>query len=416
MEKTKLTYDDLLGLNRHLKKENQQLRHGLNQYKFSPKGSIPFLDLIPQMVSYTNKYLCYEYVNKSYERNFNIRADEIIGKNLADIIGKDVLQQAEDHIKRVLNGEEVNYSEKFHYPNGMVKYIEGRLLPDMSENNEVLGYWAILDDVTEQKHAENALKDSEAMYRTLFEAATDACILVNEETLQILDVNNVASEMYGYSRDEFLGMKVTDILTEKEKTADSIQNFTPNGVKNLNGKKRIFRYHRKRNGSIFPVEITAGRVTINGININISTVRDVTKRVEMEKALKQSEEKFRLLVEAAPISILLLRNGKYIYANPEGIKTLGFTRVSDIAGKNALSTIAPEFHETIKNRMSRLHSRKRNSPVELQLLRPNGERVWTISTSVPVIMDGLPTTIIAGLDSTALKKTEKALRESERQK
>jgi two-component system cell cycle sensor histidine kinase/response regulator CckA len=129
--------------------------------------------------------------------------------------------------------------------------------------------------------------------------------------------------------------------------------------------------------------------------------------------LKESEERFRILVESAPMSIFLMREGKYVYGNPRGAATLGYEDPDTIVGLDALRNIAPEFRERIRRRMARIEDGMPNEPMELRFVKPNGDSVWTLSTSVPVQMDGKTTALIVSQDVTDRKRAEEALRESE---
>ena len=135
------------------------------------------------------------------------------------------------------------------------------------------------------------------------------------------------------------------------------------------------------------------------------------KRVkESTEKLEKSEKKFRVLIESAPMSILLLRDGKYIYGNPASIKSLGYEKASDIIGLDALDPIAPEFHDIILARMNDIHQGKDNPSIEVKIIKPNGEFTWSISTSVSVLIDDKPAAIVVGQDITDRKIAEEEMK------
>ncbi len=142
--------------------------------------------------------------------------------------------------------------------------------------------------------------------------------------------------------------------------------------------------------------------------------QEITKRKETENELKESEAKFRALVENAPMSIMMLRDGKYVYGNPASVRLLGLRGPEEIIGLNALDTIEPEFHATLLNRMKNLEAGKNNPPVEIKIRRPDGECLWTISTSVPVQMEGRQTVIIVGQDISKQKQMETQIRQTQK--
>lgn len=103
---------------------------------------------------------------------------------------------------------------------------------------------------TEQKKAGEAQMENAEMWRIFLEAASDATILIDVKTLRHIDANEVALKLYGYSRAEFLSMKITDVSAEPDETVSKI---TEGGEL----VKVPLRYYRKKDGTVFPAEITA---------------------------------------------------------------------------------------------------------------------------------------------------------------
>jgi PAS domain S-box-containing protein len=157
------------------------------------------------------------------------------------------------------------------------------------ENKEVRG--------ERGSHAEEALRESEKKYRNLFETTNDSVFVVDGETLEILDVNAAACRLYGYSREEFLRMRTVDISAEPAKSADAVRD-------------RItavsLRFHRKKDGTVFPVEITGGYFTQGNRSYHTAIIRDITERKRAEEALSNSEKRYRALVERSFDSVTLL--------------------------------------------------------------------------------------------------------------
>jgi len=123
-------------------------------------------------------------------------------------------------------------------------------------------------------------------------------------------------------------------------------------------------------------------------------------------AQRESDTRFRILVEAAPMSILLMRDGKFVYGNSESARLLGLDSTRDIVGMDALIHIAPEFRDIVRARMDRFENGEPNSPIEVQLITSSGARVWIVSASVPILLDGKPTAVIVGQNITAQKRSE----------
>lgn len=133
---------------------------------------------------------------------------------------------------------------------------------------------------------------------------------------------------------------------------------------------------------------------------------DISAQKNVEASLRESEERFRTLIESAPMSVLLVQNGRYIYGNPASARLLGHKSPDALIGVDALETIAPESREAVRERMRRIESGADNLPMEMQILRPDGGRVWCISTSVRTLMNNIPTAIVVGQDITRQKNVE----------
>ncbi|BAU50180.1 histidine kinase [Sulfurifustis variabilis] len=151
----------------------------------------------------------------------------------------------------------------------------------------------ITRDITERKEreealrrSENRLRQSEERYRLLFEMESDAIVLVDAETFEHLDVNRAAVDLYGYTREELLRLKSTDLSAESEKTQAAMRSGT--------GFVRVpLRYHRKKDGTLFPVEITANFFELHGRKIMLAAIRDITERKRAEEARAQLEAQLR---------------------------------------------------------------------------------------------------------------------------
>ncbi|MBE7382833.1 MAG: PAS domain S-box protein [Leptolyngbya sp. SIO1E4] len=137
---------------------------------------------------------------------------------------------------------------------------------------------AVMNDITERKAAEEALRESEQRFRTLVEQATDALFVVNTNGC-FLDVNQEACHTLGYARDELLKLSVPDIQKavsmvdlEHDWTMQPGQSVTREGI------------HQRKDGSQFPVEVRLGRIEIGGRAVLLALARDITARKQMEKA------------------------------------------------------------------------------------------------------------------------------------
>jgi len=199
---------------------------------------------------------------------------------------------------------------------------------------------AAIRDITERMRAEEKLRESEERYRLLFEMESDAIVVVDVETLQHLDVNRAAVELYGYSREELLALRSTDVSAEPEDTSAAMSRGS---AQPGTGVVRVpLRHHRKKDGTVFPVEIAANFFELDGRKIMVAAIRDITERRMREMALRRSDDRLRATVQAALDSIITMdAHGRVVEFNPAAEACFGYTR-DEILGEVLAEKLIPE--------------------------------------------------------------------------
>ncbi len=144
---------------------------------------------------------------------------------------------------------------------------------------------------------EAELQKSEAQYHALFETAADTILLVDRSTGNILEANTAASEMYGYTNSEICRMNVANLSSQPDAMLESIQT----------GIERIpIRYHKKKDGAVFPVEIRNSFFNINYREVAVSMISDITERIEYEKEILRAKNNWETTFNTVPDLISLL--------------------------------------------------------------------------------------------------------------
>jgi PAS domain S-box-containing protein len=146
-------------------------------------------------------------------------------------------------------------------------------------------------DVTERKQAEEYLRESETKYRRLFEAVSDAIIIFDADTWKPCDVNEAALSLYGYDRDEALKLTPYDISAEPEESKAAIRKAVAGKLTRI-----PLRYYRKRDGTVFPAEISASTFMLGDRRVMCAVVRDITERKRVEEALQQAHDELETRV------------------------------------------------------------------------------------------------------------------------
>jgi PAS domain S-box-containing protein len=265
--------------------------------------------------------------------------------------------------------------------------------------------------ITEQKRALNALRESEERYRILFEDNRSIMMLVDPDTSNIVDANPAACTFYGYSREELKGKKITDInVLTREQIRQKVRDSRSES-------RRSFLFpHRLADGEIRNVESFIGPITLNGNNLRYTMIHDVTDRLQAEEALRESEKKYRLLIESMNDGLVVLdKNDSITYVNDRFLDMIGYTR-DEVIGKNP-----KQFCDetSLKLSLEQIAERKKGKKGFYQTYWNNkhGGQVPTIKSASPIIDDKgqYEGSFAVIIEITEMKKIEQALIEREKE-
>jgi PAS domain S-box-containing protein len=279
----------------------------------------------------------------------------------------------------------------------------------LKRDDEVYAIQLIFRDITERKRVEEALRESEEKYRQLVSTTTEAIMVFDADTRQFIEVNKACEDLYGYTRGEFLNLKHRDITAEPEKSEDSI-----NKARKGKLKKIPLRHHKKKDGTVFPVEISASNFELGSHRVLCGVVRDITDRKRAEEALRESEEKFRTLAEQSPNMIFINKKGKVIYANEKCEEIMGYKKDEFYSPNfDFLALVAPEYRKLVKARLARHIMGKEVNPYEYALITKEGKRIEAILSTKLISYRGEDAVLGMITDITERKRAEEQLRESE---
>ncbi|HEX8254976.1 MAG TPA: PAS domain S-box protein, partial [Thermoanaerobaculia bacterium] len=256
----------------------------------------------------------------------------------------------------------------------------------------------------EHKRREDALRGSELLYRQMFENNRAVKLLIDPESGALVDANMAACDYYGYTRDELLSMRIWDINVRGE---DHVRAELARAAQS---DKKYFQFrHMRASGEIRDVEIHTGPIQVGPRKLLYSIIHDVTERKRAEQALQQSEEKYRVIFDYAPVGIYQsTRDGRFVTANTTLARMLGFDSVEDLLARNLERDIyydARQREELIR----RFEPFAYATNVELQWRRKDGTPIW-VKMNVHGIRSSHGTLFFEGFvyDVTEQKRAEEA--------
>jgi PAS domain S-box-containing protein len=263
-------------------------------------------------------------------------------------------------------------------------------------------------DVTDRIRAEQALRVSEAKFATAFRASPHAMTITSLRDGRFVDVNASFERQSGYSRDEVLGKTVPEIGL----WADSAD-FADIMADSLKRQKVTDRQARLRTKSgrivnaLYSVEV----IHINGEPCALSAGEDVTERLQMERALRESEAKFRLVADTVASAIWLLQDNHFVYFNEAFERLSGYSR-EEILSMNPFDLVHRDFRdESLARAQARLRGEHVPSRYQFAICTKSGKTRWLDYSGALTEFNGKPAILASALDITATKRAEQELKD-----
>lgn len=312
----------------------------------------------------------YIYMSPSYEKTFGYTNEEL------QKLGPRALVHPDD--QHLLNDWRKKGMLEFRVrnKNGDWLWVEGESFVISGEPEIVVG---LARNITKRKKAEEALKENEKRYRVLFESNPLPMFVYDVETLKYLAVNDAAVRHYKYSREEFLSMTVKDIRPPSDIP------FLLDIFANQNTRIRrsgVWK-HIKKDGELINVDVTAHEINFNGRPARLVLANDVTEKVHAEKALMESEEKYRRIVENVNEGIVMINADTIVtFVNPKITGILGYAK-EEAEGRPIFDFIFDEEREAALNYLSQ-NKEGMSETFEFRLKHKNGSEVWVLANAVPI--------------------------------
>ncbi|HXZ03685.1 MAG TPA: PAS domain S-box protein, partial [Ktedonobacteraceae bacterium] len=265
-------------------------------------------------------------------------------------------------------------------------------------------------DITERVEAEQQLREKEEQYRGIFEATTDGLIISDWDGI-IVEVNPAACRMFGYSREEFLGLSPTTTVhpASLSLVAESMRSIQ------VGGQAQAQLVNLRKDGTSFPTEVHGTTFTYLGRPHSLGVVRDITERVEAEQQLLEREEQYRSIFESTYDAINIIDlDGYFIEVNPAFCRMFGYTR-EELLGKHASITTAPETLSVLDDALNTFKEGRDYQTVVARGVRKDGTPFYAESHGTTLTYRGKPHALSVSRDVTERVEAERQLRESEEQ-
>jgi len=311
-------------------------------------------------------------------------AENYIGKTLWDIFPQKVAEERFAELQKVIQLGEPIIKESYIPFKGKTLCFLNSMQPIKNRSGDIYSVLILASDITEQKQAEEKLKDSEEYLQILFDYAPDA-YYINDLKGNFIDGNKAAERLTGYKRKELIGKS---FLKLKLLSLADIPKAVKLLAKNLRGQPTgpdEFVVNRKDNTKV-AVEISTYPVKIKGKTYVLGIARDITERKQAEKTLRESEQRFRDVTENTLEWVWEVDvSGKYVYSSPVCEKILGY-KPEELLEKHFYDLFVPEEQEQLKETAFKAFANKQPFHEFINLnIHKDGKLVCMSTSGVPIL-------------------------------
>ncbi|WP_449539689.1 PAS domain S-box protein [Ferdinandcohnia sp. Marseille-Q9671] len=311
-------------------------------------------------------------------------------------------------VKELIDGKRDSYEleKRYIHKSGELVWVF-LSVSIVREGDKSLYLIAQVQDIMERKRLELDLIESEERFRNLLTYSPDPIMVHNKDI--IMYANKSAADLVGSTAKEIVGKSIAEIIEQKNITIAqrAIEKMLANNKPLLDIDIKI----RSKNGQLKDVVLSAIPITYIGEKAIMLSYRDITERKKMEQALKESEERYRHLVEFSPLGILVHQKGIIKYANTTALRLLGAEILNDVIGLHILNIIHSSYRLVASKRIESVEKNGQSVPTLYEkFIRLDGREIDVEVNGMPVQLDGETAVQVVFWDVTNKKKEEDLIR------
>lgn len=355
------------------KKADEEIRLSGERYSLTTRATNDMIwdwNLLNNEIWWNNNY------NKLFGYPENINLHHI--QSWADSIHPEDRERVLTGIHGVIDSGQKFWTDQYRYlkKDGTVLFVYDRGYVTHDENGRPVRMIGSMLDITDRIRAEEAIREKDERYRILFEQASDS-IVVHDLSGNILDMNFAAEGFSGYSGEQLKRMKITDLLFPEDLKKNPLPFEKLKAGETTFNKRRV----KTQTGVVRIMELSSRMVPGGHI---LAILRDVTERTEAERALRNSELRFRTLSGNAPVGIFETNaEGNTTYVNEKMMEYSGLG-YDELMNTGWMQCIHPDDRESLAAEWNHQLEEKTESNLQYRMVAKDGSIRWVQGKAIPV--------------------------------
>ena len=368
-------------------------------------------DALPVLISYIDADERYRYNNKAYERWFGRKRSTMFGRHMRDVLGDDAYRQLRPLVASALAGDHVSADLPLPYRDGGDRYVHVEYVPHRLDSGVVAGFYALVHDISESKHAEAELRESEARFRAMADCAPAPVWVTNAAGIEF--VNRAFVDVAGLPAGELTGETWTRIIHPDDLAAVLAERAC------AWAEGRAYRYDarfRRADGHWRSMHVSCNpRLDEGGALIGyVGMAVDLTELRQAEAELRESEARFRAMADSAPAPVWVTNEQGIEFAN-QGLADFTGLTVEQLKGDAWMRLAHPDDLPAVAERRARAWADQAPYGFEARFRRHDGEWRWLKATCNPRSgSEGFLGYVGMAVDITESRRAEEELRAESR--
>ncbi|MCX8052935.1 MAG: PAS domain S-box protein [Armatimonadetes bacterium] len=381
----------------------------------SLNGYREVFECLPCWVWLTDKEGIITYSSHGITDVLDCKPSEILGTRLLDLVGEENVSIIRDLFQPTTEGKRHGKCVvvHLHRTDGTKQAIELISNPVFDPEGQLTGFIGLGREVTKQIAEAEGTRETLANYKALTDNSPTGIIIVQNE--KVVYANPYILRLMGYKGENALGSKVWNFVHPDDR--DRVQEFYHRRIAGMEAPEHYDVRVITRQGEVRYFELRATVIQFNGAPAVLDNIIDVTERKLAELAVRESEDRYRRLVDLLPDAIIVTMRGEFVFLNTAGLAMHGASELEEMVGKRVLDFVSPEYREIARARMTALIEGEIQSvpPMHEKFFRLDGTTFDVEVSASRITFRGEPAILAVVRDITERKRAEERQRELERQ-